>query len=109
MLQRLGEFARSEAALSDEGDDHPGVDFTRLAHDIFTIDGPFGQHYCIAAKPQGSSLRTLQEVFPNSRLPKILVRSLVHRLLFSLNWLHATCEVVHTGTIDEISLFESID
>ena len=93
MLQRLGKFA--------QGADHPGLDFTRLASDVFKIDGPSGRHYCIATKPQGSSLRTLQETFANAILPKILVKSLIHRLLFSVNWLHATCGVIHTGMLNE--------
>jgi len=93
MLQRLGKFAQEA--------DHPGLDFTRLAGDVFEIDGPSGRHYCIATKPQGSSLRTLQETFANAILPKFLVKSLIHRLLFSVNWLHATCGVIHTGMLNE--------
>lgn len=88
MLQRLGKFAQEA--------DHPGLDFTRLAQDIFEINGPSGPHYCVVTKPQGPSLRTLQESLPNAILPKLLVRSLIHRLLFSVNWLHATCGVMHT-------------
>lgn len=77
--------------------DHPGQDFTRLAHDIFEIEGRSGPHYCMVSEPQGPSLRTLQELFPDAKLPKPLVKSLIHRLLFAVNWLHATCGVIHTG------------
>ena len=90
MLQRLKEFSSK---------DHPGLDFTRLANEILEIDGFSGRHYCIAFKPQGNSVRILQETFPNAMLPKLLVKSLVHRLLFSVNWLHATCGVAHTGEL----------
>lgn len=89
MLRRLTKFAQLF--------DHPGLDFTRLAHDIFEVDGPSGRHYCIAAKPQGPSLRTLQETLPHAILPKLLVKSLIHRLFFAVNWLHAICGVIHTG------------
>lgn len=89
MLQRLQSFADK---------DHPGLDFTRLSYDIFQLVSRSGCHYCIASKPQGNSVRTLQETFPNRRLPKLLVKSLIHRLYFSVNWLHATCGVAHTGT-----------
>ncbi|KAB8210114.1 kinase-like domain-containing protein [Aspergillus parasiticus] len=85
MLRRLEKFAEK---------DHPGLDFTRLARDIFEIDSPSGSHYCIAFKPQGNSVRTLQETFPNAQLHKLLVRSIIHRLFFAVNWLHATCGVV---------------
>lgn len=88
MLQRLKQFADK---------DHPGLDFTRLARDIFETESLASRHHCIAYKPQGNSVRTLQEVFPNAMIPKTLVKSLIHRLFFSVNWLHATCGVAHTG------------
>lgn len=100
MLQLLGSLAQEA--------DHPGLDFTRLALDIFEIDGPSGRHYCIATKPQGGSLRTLQGAFPNAILPKGLVKSLTHRLWFSVNWLHATCGVVHTGMAKSAFVFSPL-
>lgn len=80
-----------------EAKDHVGPLFMRLARDIFEIQGTYGNHYCIAFKPQGNSLRTWQEIFPDGKLPKFLVRHAVNRLWFCLNWLHAACGVVHTG------------
>ncbi|PGH11330.1 hypothetical protein AJ79_04946 [Helicocarpus griseus UAMH5409] len=59
----------SSACAAEE--DSPGLLFTRLAGN-------------------------LQETFPDAKLPKLLVRSLVHRLFFSINWLHATCNTIHT-------------
>ncbi|RJE24171.1 STYKc [Aspergillus sclerotialis] len=99
MLRRLKQFAEK---------DHPGLDFTRLANDIFELEGPSGCHYCIASKPQGNSVRTLQETFPNAMLPKLLVKSLIHRL-FSANWLHATCGVAHTDISPQNVLMEIED
>ncbi|KAJ5953482.1 kinase-like protein [Penicillium verhagenii] len=63
MLRRLKQFADK---------DHPGLDFTRLARDIFETESLAGRHHCIAYKPQGNSVRTLQEVFPNAMIPKTL-------------------------------------
>jgi hypothetical protein len=88
MLQRMKQFADK---------DHPGLDFTRLARDIFETESLAGRHHCIAYKPQGNSVRTLQEAIPNAMIPKTLVKSLIHRLFISVNWLHATCGVAHTG------------
>ena len=94
MLKRLSKFAKK---------DHPGLDFTRLALDIFEVEPEIetvdGRHYCVAFKPQGNSVRTLQETFSDAILPKLLVRSLIHRLFFAVNWLHAICGVAHTGQI----------
>ena len=76
--------------------DHPGLDFTRLAEKIYETKGYPGPYYCVATKPQGPSLRTLQESFSNAKLPKLLVRSSLHQLLLR-DWLHATCGVMHTN------------
>ncbi|KAB8223343.1 kinase-like domain-containing protein [Aspergillus novoparasiticus] len=91
MLQRMKKFA--EAA------NHPGLCFIRLANDIFELHTSSGRHCCIVSKPQAHSLRTLQTAFSNAKVPKLLVRSLMHRLFFAINWLHATCNLIHTGLI----------
>ncbi|KLJ11663.1 hypothetical protein EMPG_09662 [Blastomyces silverae] len=89
MLERLKNCAAAEES--------PGLFFTRLADDIFEMNGPSGgRHYCFASKPQAGSLRVLQETFPDAKVPKLLVRSLIHRLFFSVNWLHANCNTIHT-------------
>ncbi|KAL4892650.1 protein kinase [Aspergillus ambiguus] len=100
VLQRLKQFADK---------DHPGLDFTTLARDIFETKSLCGRHYCIAYKPQGNSVRTLQETFPNAMIPKLLVKSLIHRLFFSVNWLHATCGVAHTDISPQNVLMEIED
>ncbi|KAL2848820.1 kinase-like protein [Aspergillus pseudoustus] len=88
MLRRMEKFAEV---------DHAGLDFTRLASDIFKVTSSRRQHYCIALKPQGHSLCALQVAFLDAKLLKLLVRSLMHRLFFSVNWLHATCGFIYTG------------
>ncbi|KAK3113767.1 hypothetical protein LTR53_008600 [Teratosphaeriaceae sp. CCFEE 6253] len=90
MLRHLEEMAKEDT------DDHPGLDFTRLADEIFQIEGPAEQHYCMASKPQGVSIRALQDTYPNAILPKLLVKSLIFRLLAAVNFLHAQAGVIHT-------------
>ncbi|KAI9662922.1 MAG: hypothetical protein M1821_007969 [Bathelium mastoideum] len=101
MLQRLAKVA--------QGNDHPGILSTRLARDIFEVSGPTGRHYCIATDAQGNSLRTLQESFTDAKLPKLLVRSTIHRLFLALNWLHADCGVIHTDLSPANVLMETED
>ncbi|EFE37876.1 hypothetical protein TRV_07467 [Trichophyton verrucosum HKI 0517] len=86
------------AAVETKEINHPGVDFIRFAEEILEIDSPVtgGRHYCIVTKPQGNSVRALQDEFPGGILPRLLVKSIVHRLFFGLNWLHAGARVVHT-------------
>lgn len=71
----------------------------RLATDIFEIQGKSGRHYCIASKPQGGSLRQLQERVVDAKVPKILAKSFIHRLLFAVNFIHFRCWAVHTGKL----------
>jgi serine/threonine-protein kinase SRPK3 len=85
-------------ALKAAGSNHPGLHFTRLTHESFQIEGPAGQHHCVVFDPQGNSLRALQELMPGGMLPKLIVRSSMHRVLFAMNWLHLECGVIHTGT-----------
>lgn len=102
MHQRLLRFAET-------GKEDPGTRFTRLANNVFEVAGPYGRHFCLASKPQGASLRALQEAFPSGMLPKPLVKSLIQRLFFSLYWLHETCGVVHTGTPVHVSSLANHD
>lgn len=90
MLRHLEEHAKV---------DHPGLDFMRLATDIFEIQAQSGRHYCIASKPQGGSLRQLQERVVDAKVPKILAKSFTHRLLFAVNFIHFRCWAVHTGKL----------
>jgi hypothetical protein len=90
MLHRLAQKA-SET-------DHFGVRFTRLARDVFEIEGPAGRHSCMVMEPQGNNVRALQDLLPSPMLPPVMVRSLVTGVLLALNWLHVDCNVIHTGT-----------
>ncbi|KAL4871038.1 hypothetical protein BDV12DRAFT_183941 [Aspergillus spectabilis] len=71
VLRRLKKFAER---------DHPRLDFMRLAQDIFEFNSPPGVSYCIVLRPQGNSVRVLQEKFPAANLPKLLVKSLIHHI-----------------------------
>ncbi|KAK3072464.1 hypothetical protein LTR53_006750 [Teratosphaeriaceae sp. CCFEE 6253] len=90
MLRHLEQMAKEDT------DDHPGLNFIRLADDIFQIDGPAGKYYSVASKPQGVSIRALQATYPNAVLPKLLVKSLIFRLLAAVNFLHAQAGITHT-------------
>ncbi|KAE8165921.1 hypothetical protein BDV40DRAFT_297038 [Aspergillus tamarii] len=75
----------------------PGcVEMGTVRGQSFEIDGPLGSQYCIAFKPQGNIVHTLQETFPKVQLHKFLVKSIIHCLFFAVNWLLATCGVTHT-------------
>ncbi|EEP82159.1 predicted protein [Uncinocarpus reesii 1704] len=100
MLRRMGKIAEI---------DHPGLDFTRLANDIFQISRSSGRHYCIVCKPQGPTAFDLQQLFSEAKMPKVMVKGLIHYLLFSLNWLHVNCGVAHTDISPKNILLEAGD
>ncbi len=77
--------------------EHSGSDIARLPNDVFQLDGPVGQHYCTASKPQGCNLWDLRLTFPNGRLPKVLVVAAVRCLVGCINWLALDCDLIHTG------------
>lgn len=77
--------------------EHGGSVIARLANDAFEVDGPTGRHHCIAQKPQGCSLWTLQHMFPDGRLPKEFVANAVRCMLGCINWLYLDCDLIHTG------------
>lgn len=82
-----------------EETNHPALKFLRLADEILELDNPEtgGHHYCIVSRPQGNSIRSLQDQFPGGILPRIIVKTIVHQLIIGLNWLHTCGGFVHTG------------
>ncbi|CAK1361676.1 unnamed protein product [Cercospora beticola] len=88
MLKHLQDFARSVV--------HPGTDFVRMASDVFEIETKTGKHTCIVSKPHGCSLRKVQEYIAPGALLKSIIKPNLHRLILALNFLHATCDVIHT-------------
>lgn len=83
--------------LAQSPREHPGSTYARLADEIFELDGRFGPHYCLALRPQGCSLQTLQGMCPEGKVPKEIVMHIVQRLLGCVNWLFCDCDVIHTG------------
>ncbi|OQD95933.1 hypothetical protein PENSOL_c018G11192 [Penicillium solitum] len=110
-LYRAKQYTSLKIFANNDQRNLPGVGFTRLADDISEIDRDslHGRHYCIASKPQGQSIRVLQETFPNGILPKLLVKSIIHRLWFSVNWFHSTCGVIHTDISPQNALMQLED
>lgn len=90
MLKHLQDFAQSVV--------HSGTDFVRMASDVFEIETKTGKHTCIVSKPHGCSLRKVQEYIAPGALLKSIIKPNLHRLILALNFLHATCDVIHTGT-----------
>lgn len=74
-----------------------GALYVRFPEEIFDVESEFGRHHCIAMQAQGCSLWKLQNLFPEAKMPVAVVMDAVQRILAGLTWLHATCDLVHSG------------
>ncbi|POR33249.1 Serine/threonine-protein kinase SRPK [Tolypocladium paradoxum] len=87
---------------SSRGRGHPARGRFVEALDTFFIDGPFGPHRCLVLEPMREPLLTLRmrltaprsgELHP-SNVP--LVKGYVRGILEGLEFLHASCGIIHT-------------
>ena len=67
--------------------------------DTFQLSWAGGYHDCIVHKPMLFSLYRLQRLGNNRKTHKDLLRGTVRYLLKALDYLHAECQVIHTGMI----------
>jgi serine/threonine-protein kinase SRPK3 len=80
--------------------DHPGINVLRLPEDSFSNHGPTGKHQCLVLEPIYGTRGDLP------REPKLQItpiKALLRRVLLGLDYLHAKCEVIHTGESDKVS------
>ena len=77
---------------------HPGRHYLRDALDSFTIQGPNGEHQCIAHKPMLENTQELLRRNPSHRFTEDLLKVFLQRLLSTLDYLHTDAHLIHTGT-----------
>ena len=72
-----------------------GMDLLRVPKDSFQLRGLLGTHRCLIYEPMQVTLRTLlKDIAP---LGSDLFKMIIVVLLKALEYLHETCEVIHTG------------
>ena len=72
-----------------------GMDLLRVPKDSFQLRGPQGAHRCLIYEPMQVTLRPLlKDIAP---LGSDLFKMIIFFLLKALEYLHETCEVIHTG------------
>ena len=64
----------------------------------FKHKGPNGTHTCIALEPLGPSIREIERQFRGTGLPQTLVKQIASQILLSLDFLHGSCGIIHSGT-----------
>ncbi|KAM0799828.1 CMGC protein kinase [Usnea florida] len=75
---------------------HPGRHCLRGALDSFTLQGPNGEHQCIAHTPMLENTQELLRRNPSHRFTEDLLRVFLQRLLSALDYLHTNAHLIHT-------------
>ncbi|KAK2736308.1 hypothetical protein FQN55_001694 [Onygenales sp. PD_40] len=75
---------------------HPGRRCLRMLLDSFTIDGPDGQHICLAHQPLGMSLHELKMRARGKVFSKDVLRTAIPQLLAAVDYLLKEAHVIHT-------------
>ena len=73
------------------------------------VNGPHGNHFCVAYEYLGVSLATFLERFDWKEIPERLKKMIIKQILIGLDYLHNTCEVMHNNIKPENILFKIDD
>jgi hypothetical protein len=76
----------------------PGFAFVRAAFDDFIATGPTGAaHLCLVFEAMREPLNQFQHRLVGDRIPSQLLKVYVDFILQGLEYLHAECQIIHTG------------
>ncbi len=76
---------------------HECFRFVRTMIDNFEIRGPHGTHQCSVYEPMRETMAQFQQRLPGGKIPGLLLKEYMKHLLLALDYIHSTCNVVHTG------------
>lgn len=75
---------------------HRGYPLFRTSLESFAVNGPEGNHLCLAYEPMREPIWLFQRRFKNGVIPLPIVKTYIRVLLAGLDYLHTGCRVVHT-------------
>jgi serine/threonine-protein kinase SRPK3 len=87
---------------------HIGRRYVRVIKDSFTIQGPYGNHVCLALEPMRQTLWTVPPYLGCMILPSPVFKPLLQLLLLGLDFLHSECHIIHTGKYPKTHLCTSL-
>lgn len=67
--------------------------------DSFTHVGPHGKHVCMVFEVLGDNLLSLIKHYNYRGIPMPFVQKLTRQVLQGLDYLHTTCNIIHTGEL----------
>ncbi|KAI7843708.1 hypothetical protein COHA_002607 [Chlorella ohadii] len=94
--------ARTEVSIlehirdSAAGTGHTGAQHCVRLMDTFTHTGPHGTHVCEVFEAMGDDLLTLLKEYNFRGIPLAVVKHLTRQTLSALDYLHRTCNIIHT-------------
>jgi serine/threonine-protein kinase SRPK3 len=84
--------------IKSKGATTPGSQHVLGLLDNFEHIGPNGKHVCLVFKAMGPDMSKFRRLFPRSRIPTPLMKSISRQLLLALAFLHDECRVIHSGS-----------
>lgn len=94
-----------EEHIAQQDPSHPGHMFNRTWLESFVVEGPEGNHLCLAYEPMREPLWILPYRFVSQKVPLSIAKAYIRAIPFGLDYLHAEYKVVHTDLkLDNILL-----
>ena len=78
---------------------HEGYKHVIHLLDHFQHAGPHGKHLCLVFKVMGQDVNALRRRFPTRQIPQVLMKQIARQVLLGLEYLHQSCDVIHTGDV----------
>ncbi|KAK0390655.1 hypothetical protein NLU13_0159 [Sarocladium strictum] len=75
---------------------HKGWHFIRKLHDSFVVRGPGGDHPCLVLEALREPLWLYRRRYVDRVVPSDILKILVQMMLHALDYLHSSCQVIHT-------------
>lgn len=76
---------------------HPGRMHGLELLDSFSHLGPHGTHICMVFEPMHQDLSILSRRSHNRKIPLVIVKEIAKQILSALDYLHTSCNIVHTS------------
>jgi serine/threonine-protein kinase SRPK3 len=83
--------------ISTADPSHSGYKHVIHLLDNFEHTGHNGKHLCLVFKVMVKSVSALRRGFPSRQIPAALMKQIACQVLLGLDYLHQSCDIIHTG------------
>jgi len=84
--------------IRNTAQDHPGYNHVIQLLDDFRIQGPHGEHLCLVFDVLGMDIKAVRDRFEGNKLPMNLLKQVARQTLWTLDYLHTKCKIIHCGS-----------